>query len=488
MRISVFVDSAMKKTNFIFSVLYAITAGFLVVFMVYAWTNPTSNPPTDGGTLNYSNGKINIGAPLEVSDSSDTLLKLIRNSTASTTLRLGTDNGFVLSVTDSPDIIKILNGNIGISSSTPGYKLDVNGKINTSDSLCIRGDCKTAWNQIAGISGTADYIPKFITGTSLGDSVIFQSGGNIGIGTTNPSLPSSTQNTAGPNNGSSFDGTTDANGGTVIWSGPASAQTSNNIYATTIPNATKSYRLKATGFGFVIPPSASIQGVKVRVERREGPFSGDLIEESEISLIVNGMVDGSNKAANPTWTTSDTYYTYGGETDLWGLGLTPSNINSSNFGVSIQLSGNVNETAYIDHIEITVYYQSDKVVDVAGYVKGQTGLCIGDDCQTSWNSAPGNIKAWVNFNGANGSILSDFKTSSVTRTARGEYTINWDASTFSTSNYVIICSSMVSGAGVGVTCNTKLSGQSINSVNITTINNGQVTVDPITVYAIAVGS
>jgi hypothetical protein len=50
----------------------------------------------------------------------------------------------------------------------------------------------------AAVTGTTNYIPKFATATTLGNSVMFESGSNIGMGTTNPvfkiHLSSSTAN------------------------------------------------------------------------------------------------------------------------------------------------------------------------------------------------------------------------------------------------------------------------------------------------------
>ncbi|MCR4438964.1 MAG: tail fiber domain-containing protein [bacterium] len=45
------------------------------------------------------------------------------------------------------------------------------------------------WQPVAGGiggSGTANYIPKFTAGTTLGNSIMYETGGKIGIGTTTP--------------------------------------------------------------------------------------------------------------------------------------------------------------------------------------------------------------------------------------------------------------------------------------------------------------
>lgn len=79
--------------------------------------------------------------------------------------------------------------NVGIGTTGPAYKLDVQGgQINSSGGLCIAGDCKTAWSQVGGSSQW--------TTTSTG---IYYSGGNVGIGNVpSASLPLNieTNNTA----------------------------------------------------------------------------------------------------------------------------------------------------------------------------------------------------------------------------------------------------------------------------------------------------
>ena len=64
------------------------------------------------------------------------------------------------------------NGNVGIGTLSPGFKLDVSGAVNASNGLCMAGDCKTSWSQIQGT-------PQW----SISGSNIHYNSGNVGIGT-----------------------------------------------------------------------------------------------------------------------------------------------------------------------------------------------------------------------------------------------------------------------------------------------------------------
>ena len=59
-------------------------------------------------------------------------------------------------------------GNVGIGTTTPGYKLDVTGQINASSGLCIAGDCKTAWSQVAGMTNPMTTLGDIIYGGASG--------------------------------------------------------------------------------------------------------------------------------------------------------------------------------------------------------------------------------------------------------------------------------------------------------------------------------
>jgi hypothetical protein len=149
--------------------------------------------------------------------------------------------------------------------------------------------------------------------------------------------------------------------GTRTWSNPDYAKSNDGSYAyTTCPSSIRySHYLKATNFGFSIPSGATIDGIKVEIDRKRDSSSSVL--DYVIKLVIGGSVTGSNYAVTWTnWPTSDAYASYGGSSDKWGLTPTVSQINSSDFGVVLQVEMEpppmTTAYAYVDHIRITVYY------------------------------------------------------------------------------------------------------------------------------------
>lgn len=128
-----------------------------------------------------------------------------------------------------------------------------------------------------------------------------------------------------------------------------------------------SHYLKATNFGFNIPAYASICGITVEIQKRANGLLGlgEWVQDKEIHIVKGGVIQTAvNYAKAGNWSSSESYHTYGGPNDKWGLtapgALMPADINSGNFGVVIAAQYNalaiVLPSAQVNHIRITVHY------------------------------------------------------------------------------------------------------------------------------------
>lgn len=129
-----------------------------------------------------------------------------------------------------------------------------------------------------------------------------------------------------------------------------------------------SYYLKATNFGFSIPTYSSVCGITVEIQKRATGLLGlgEWIQDNSVRIVKGGVIQTAVNYAKTgvNWTGTDSYHTYGGANDKWGLtspgAWTPADINSSNFGVAISARFNalaiVLPSAQVNHIRITVHY------------------------------------------------------------------------------------------------------------------------------------
>jgi hypothetical protein len=78
-------------------------------------------------------------------------------------------------------------GNVGINNASPAYKLDVGGDINITGAFRINGTAiGTGGGGGVSGSGTTNFITKWSGATSLTNSLIFDNGTGISIGSSNP--------------------------------------------------------------------------------------------------------------------------------------------------------------------------------------------------------------------------------------------------------------------------------------------------------------
>ena len=145
--------------------------------------------------------------------------------------------------------------------------------------------------------------------------------------------------------------------GKVAWSNPTNIQAEANAAACNVGKTTYSDWLRASQFGFSIPSDATIDGIKVEINRYGG---GTNINDSALYLVgADGNNTGDNKASATKWPTSAATATYGGATDKWNASPTPTMVNDSDFGVrlsALNISLDWPDDAYVYWIKITVYY------------------------------------------------------------------------------------------------------------------------------------
>ncbi len=152
--------------------------------------------------------------------------------------------------------------------------------------------------------------------------------------------------------------------GNTAWLTFANVVSDNNSDATVaLVNATSvSNYLRATGYSFAIPPTATIGGIRLTIGRWSTNQSGTVrFRDNEVKLVKAGTIVGSNKAnAGVDWPSAEAAFTYGTTTDLWGTTWTAADINNANFGAVLSglnaTGSGLTYTGHVDYMQITVTY------------------------------------------------------------------------------------------------------------------------------------
>ncbi|MGV3613437.1 MAG: gliding motility-associated C-terminal domain-containing protein [Fluviicola sp.] len=162
-----------------------------------------------------------------------------------------------------------------------------------------------------------------------------------------------------------------AAGGTDPWNNPGNALTDNNSYAT-MSNAAlliggtvrNSNFLVLRNLNLNIPINAQICGVQVEIRKVSSDNSGsNWTRDLDIRLLKNNQITGTNHAnTGVNWPTTETAFTYGTNSDLWGTTLNGMDVSSNGFGVAIAIESRAaglllpTVISYIDAVRIRVYY------------------------------------------------------------------------------------------------------------------------------------
>lgn len=145
------------------------------------------------------------------------------------------------------------------------------------------------------------------------------------------------------------------------WVNPTNVETDSTLYAigqSLSSGFSFSGDLEMTGYNFSIPSNATITGVVYTIKRQALNGAFNKFEDRTISLIKGGVISGNNKAVASAWSSSTTTVQYGSSSDLWGLSLTPTDVNASNFGADFngQQTSITSDNGNVYYVKLTIYY------------------------------------------------------------------------------------------------------------------------------------
>jgi hypothetical protein len=143
--------------------------------------------------------------------------------------------------------------------------------------------------------------------------------------------------------------------GTVGWTNPAGAQAADSAYTYASLNNQSSQLLVCTDYHFNLPPSATVQGIIVNVNRASGSTAGD-VRDAAVRLVKGGVATTDRLSGTPwaSWASDP----HGGSTDLWNTTWTASEINSGAFGSAVAAQKTTPGTSFaaVNSVSITVWY------------------------------------------------------------------------------------------------------------------------------------
>jgi hypothetical protein len=150
------------------------------------------------------------------------------------------------------------------------------------------------------------------------------------------------------------------------WTNPANALTSNNLYATAKKSNKK---LTASSFNVTaIPGNATIDGIEVTVE---GYHSAGSTLNVKVALW-NASSGTWSSSKTTSLTTSDSTFTLGSSSDLWGKTWSANDFANANFKIQLTSTGS-GGTIYIDQVQMRVHYTPGNTTLTLSPVSGSYG-------------------------------------------------------------------------------------------------------------------
>lgn len=234
------------------------------------------------------------------------------------------------------------SGNIGIGTTSPQAKLHVIGDILSSATItaqgfCIGNNCINSWQTGGGLSGgQQNYLTKWTSATSVGNSIIFDNGTNVGIGTNNPQSKLHVVGiTQFQNNGANI---------RIIGD--------NHVYQEFYPRGISNGRFGWIGYGYVNTNNLTIMN-----ENSTGTLSLGTNGTSRLTINSNGNIGiGTNNPAEKLEVKSDgnTRISLDSGANNWAEILIKRN-NRSKWSIGNLYGGNYHDLFYIYNYNLSSY-------------------------------------------------------------------------------------------------------------------------------------
>ena len=196
--------------------------------------------------------------------------------------------------------------------------------------------------------------------------------------------------------------------GIGFWANPSYIKANDSNYATYYSYGVTGFvsDLRGYNYGYSIPSTAQIDGVKARLYSKANAVSS--VNDNTVKLTKGAAFVGSSRNNAVYWGTGFAYQTYGsGTTDKWGLGstLTPSYVNATDFGWSAIINFHTTYvTGSVNFYQQIIYYTTAPA-DPSGCAAVQAGANV----NITWNdnsSDENYFEVQVDVNGGGYNVLS----------------------------------------------------------------------------------
>ena len=124
------------------AITLSLLASVLMVVQLLAFTEPTSPPP--GGNVS---APLNSGPFNQTKSGNLTLAKPTNDAVLSTDI-LRTIGGAVFNTGGAATGLIVEKGNVGIGTTNPTEKLEVEGNVRANNEFCLQNNCRSSWSQI----------------------------------------------------------------------------------------------------------------------------------------------------------------------------------------------------------------------------------------------------------------------------------------------------------------------------------------------------